>query len=114
MFFHTLDGKIGGPFIDDEEEGGEGTSQQEKSLDELSEEAQMQQLMGFGSFDTTKGKKIDDNHRTASKGFSGKVKQRKYTQYMNKKIIRNGERGGRDGGPLPTTAVFLSSWTRAR
>ncbi|KAF9965682.1 hypothetical protein BGZ70_004316 [Mortierella alpina] len=56
----------------------------EKPLEELSpedEEARMMALMGFGGFDSTKGKKV------AGADVSGAdiKKQRQYRQYMNRR-----------------------------
>ncbi len=62
--------------------------QEDERFDELSEEQQMARLMGFGDFETTKGKKCEDNHTTAARGAMAKTKQREYRQYMNRKVIR--------------------------
>lgn len=55
-----------------------------EELDRMDEEEQMQALLGFGNFDTTKGKVVDDNATSASKGTAAKNKARKYRQYMNR------------------------------
>lgn len=58
----------------------------EKDLEGLDEEEQMQRLLGFGGgFGTTKGQKVEDNHRSSAKGAAAKHKARKYRQYMNRK-----------------------------
>jgi len=57
----------------------------DEELEGLDEEEQMQKLLGFGGFDTTKGKKIQDNHDSLAKGSAAKNKARKYRQYMNRK-----------------------------
>ena len=57
----------------------------EEELDGLDEEEQMQKLLGFGGFDTTKGKAVKDNQDSLARGSSGKNKARKYRQYMNRK-----------------------------
>ena len=54
-------------------------------LEEMDEEDQMMKLFGFGQFDSTKGKSVEDNQNSASKGLSAKNKARKYRQYMNRK-----------------------------
>mmetsp|Transcript_42322 Transcript_42322/g.62807 ORF Transcript_42322/g.62807 Transcript_42322/m.62807 type:complete len:164 (-) Transcript_42322:420-911(-) len=58
----------------------------EEELEGLSMEQQMQALLGFsGGFDSTKEKKVEDNHTSAAKGVAQKHKARKYRQYMNRK-----------------------------
>jgi U4/U6.U5 tri-snRNP-associated protein 3 len=57
----------------------------EEELDGLDEEEQMQIMLGFGGFDTTKGKAVKDNQDSLARGSSGKNKARKYRQYMNRK-----------------------------
>ncbi|OMJ14652.1 U4/U6.U5 small nuclear ribonucleoprotein 27 kDa protein [Smittium culicis] len=47
----------------------------------VSEEASMAELMGFGSFDSTKNKPVFGNHP----GSARIVKSRKYRQYMNRR-----------------------------
>ena len=47
-------------------------------------EQQMAALMGFGGFDSTKGKPVEDNKTTAAKGHVAKHKRREYRQYMSK------------------------------
>lgn len=55
-------------------------------LDGLDESEQMQMLLGFtGSFGSTKGQKVDDNHNSSARGAAAKNKARKYRQYMNRK-----------------------------
>ena len=49
------------------------------------EEAQMNEMMGFGGFGTTKGKEVADNKTSAARGLVAKHKARKYRQYMNRK-----------------------------
>jgi len=58
------------------------------SLEHLSEDQKMSQLFGFSGFDTTKGKKVEDNHTTAARGAMSKAKRREHRQYMNRKVIR--------------------------
>lgn len=57
----------------------------QEELEGLDEEEQMQRLLGFGGFGTTKGQKVDDNHNSSAKGAAAKHKARKYRQYMNRK-----------------------------
>ncbi|XP_037092153.1 U4/U6.U5 small nuclear ribonucleoprotein 27 kDa protein-like, partial [Pollicipes pollicipes] len=45
------------------------------------EEIEMMKVMGFGGFDTTKGKKVDGNNQ----GAVHVVLKRRYRQYMNRK-----------------------------
>ncbi|KAI7831963.1 hypothetical protein BX661DRAFT_179578 [Kickxella alabastrina] len=53
----------------------------EEALLEMTEEEQMNALLGFGGFDTTKGKKVSGNDI----GAANVKKQRKFRQYMNRK-----------------------------
>lgn len=50
--------------------------------DKTEEEIEMMKLMGFGSFDTTKGKKTDGSVNAYAVNVTMK---RKYRQYMNRK-----------------------------
>jgi U4/U6.U5 tri-snRNP-associated protein 3 len=60
----------------------------DKELEGLDEEEQMRKLLGFtGSFGSTKGEKVEDNHKTSAKGAAAKNKARKYRQYMNRKVL---------------------------
>ena len=52
----------------DEEDGDGEEGGGKKSLEGMTEEEQMASLMGFGGFDTTKGKAVEDNKSTAAKG----------------------------------------------
>jgi U4/U6.U5 tri-snRNP-associated protein 3 len=54
-------------------------------LSQLSEEEQMRALMGFGGFDSTKGKPVDDNARGAAVGGVRHEQKRDYRQYMNRR-----------------------------
>ncbi|KAJ1813774.1 U4/U6.U5 small nuclear ribonucleoprotein [Coemansia sp. RSA 2599] len=47
----------------------------------MTEEEQMKTLLGFGGFDSTKGKKVAGNEV----GVANVKKQRKFRQYMNRK-----------------------------
>ena len=59
---------------------------QEGDLEDYEEDEQMQMLLGFSSgFASTKGKAVEDNQSSASKGAAAKNKARKYRQYMNRK-----------------------------
>eukprot|EP00540_Astrosyne_radiata_P019411 CAMPEP_0116843338 /NCGR_PEP_ID=MMETSP0418-20121206/12031_1 /TAXON_ID=1158023 /ORGANISM="Astrosyne radiata, Strain 13vi08-1A" /LENGTH=151 /DNA_ID=CAMNT_0004474077 /DNA_START=1 /DNA_END=453 /DNA_ORIENTATION=- len=51
----------------------------------LEEEEQMQRLLGFSGFGSTKGQAVQDNLTSASLGAVSKNKARKYRQYMNRK-----------------------------
>ncbi len=88
----------GGEYYDEPiHRGGSGTSSKkheskeriiqvnEEDLEGLDEEEQMQKLFGFGGFASTKGKSVEDNQNSASKGVAAKNKARKYRQYMNRK-----------------------------
>lgn len=55
------------------------------ALAHLTEEEQMQMLMGFGGFDSTKGKPVEENVRGAAAGAAHKEKKREYRQYMNRR-----------------------------
>lgn len=58
------------------------------------DEAAVMAALGFASFNTTKGKKVEDNVKTAAKGAAVVGKKRQYRQYMN----RRGGFGGGGGG----------------
>lgn len=53
--------------------------------EEQSELEQMQSMMGFGGFSSTKGEKVIDNILGAAKGAVSVNKTREYRQYMNRK-----------------------------
>mmetsp|Transcript_10746 Transcript_10746/g.14028 ORF Transcript_10746/g.14028 Transcript_10746/m.14028 type:complete len:275 (+) Transcript_10746:77-901(+) len=56
-----------------------------KELESLTEEEQMQRLMGFGGFSTSKGKKVEGNDTGAARGATGAKGTRVYRQYMNRR-----------------------------
>ncbi|KZS01219.1 Uncharacterized protein APZ42_002188, partial [Daphnia magna] len=56
----------------------------EEFKDPTEEEAEMMKLMGFGSFDSTKGKHVQGNEEPLH-GTVQVVLKRKYRQYMNRK-----------------------------
>lgn len=56
----------------------------EHDLKGLDENEQMQRLLGFSGFATTKGKEVQDNKSSAAQGAAAKNKARKYRQYMNR------------------------------
>ena len=80
---------------DDDEEGivlGNGENDDEDGdgviglgIEGLTPEEEMQRMMGFGGFDSTKGKVVVDNHEGAARGLGAKNKGRKYRQYMNRR-----------------------------
>lgn len=88
--------RMRGADVDDELGEQQGGPQQPDSLEDLSEEQKMAALMGFGSFDTTKGKQVADNVKTAARGHVAKHKKRQYRQYMNRRIGQRADshRGG--------------------
>lgn len=45
----------------------------------------MQALMGFGGFDSTKGKAVDENVQGVAAGGVRKENKREYRQYMNRR-----------------------------
>lgn len=53
--------------------------------EDLDDDEQMMRLMGFGGFDSTKGKQVEDNQLTAAKGIAAASGKRVYRQYMNRK-----------------------------
>ncbi|KAG7342316.1 DUF1777 domain containing protein [Nitzschia inconspicua] len=57
----------------------------EEELHGLDEEEQMRKLLGIESFGSTKGQKVEDNHKSSARGAAAKNKSRKYRQYMNRK-----------------------------
>ena len=69
-------------------EGADGATGQGKAAegeDSEEDEAEMQRMLGFGSFDTTKGKVVEENKHSAAVGAASKHQARKYRQYMNRK-----------------------------
>ena len=71
----------------DEEEKKDDVREPDKKIDdsEENEEDELQKLMGFSGFDSTKGKIVYDNHEKANIGAVSKHKKREYRQYMNRK-----------------------------
>ncbi|GLE01380.1 hypothetical protein PINS_up010210 [Pythium insidiosum] len=72
------------------EKTGSGTTTTTESaapaaLSHLSEEEQMQMLLGFGGFDSTKGKSVEDNAVGPAAGAARKETKREYRQYMNRR-----------------------------
>ncbi|XP_028654439.1 U4/U6.U5 small nuclear ribonucleoprotein 27 kDa protein [Erpetoichthys calabaricus] len=73
---------------EDEKDAKESKSVKEHQISEedlqgkTEEEIEMMKLMGFGNFDTTKGKKVDGSVNAYAVSVSQK---RKYRQYMNRK-----------------------------
>lgn len=55
------------------------------ALAHLTEEEQLQALLGFGGFDSTKGKPVEDNGKGVATGAVRKEKKRQYRQYMNRR-----------------------------
>lgn len=51
----------------------------------LSEEEQMKLLLGFEGFDSTKGKEVDENAKSAATGTARRENKREYRQYMNRR-----------------------------
>ena len=45
----------------------------------------MARLLGFGTFGSSHGRKVADNHTTAARGACAKVLHREYRQYMHRK-----------------------------
>eukprot|EP00602_Paraphysomonas_sp_CaronLab_P000562 CAMPEP_0185021336 /NCGR_PEP_ID=MMETSP1103-20130426/4027_1 /TAXON_ID=36769 /ORGANISM="Paraphysomonas bandaiensis, Strain Caron Lab Isolate" /LENGTH=200 /DNA_ID=CAMNT_0027552799 /DNA_START=88 /DNA_END=689 /DNA_ORIENTATION=- len=77
----------------DEEEGAIGTTgssgiQSETvftaGADEV-DEKEIMRVMGFGGFDSTKEKPVEDNFKGAALGAAAKNKRRIYRQYMNRR-----------------------------
>lgn len=57
----------------------------EDELEGMDEEEQMQRMLGFGNFESTNGKAVEDNKSSLARGSAAKNKARKYRQYMNRK-----------------------------
>ena len=55
------------------------------AMSQLSEEEQMRLLLGFGDFDTTKGKVVEENLKSAAVGTARRDTKREYRQYMNRR-----------------------------
>ncbi|XP_075063534.1 U4/U6.U5 small nuclear ribonucleoprotein 27 kDa protein isoform X2 [Mixophyes fleayi] len=73
---------------DDDKDGKDSKVAKERQITEeelegkTEEEIEMMKVMGFGSFDTTKGRKVDGSVNAYAINVSQK---RKYRQYMNRK-----------------------------
>ena len=72
--------RMNGGGSDEEGFDDDGEGQTQEDFDALSEEQQMAQMLGFGGFDTTKGKEVADNSSTAARGATSKTKRREYKQ----------------------------------
>uniref|UniRef100_M4BJ80 U4/U6.U5 small nuclear ribonucleoprotein 27kDa protein domain-containing protein n=1 Tax=Hyaloperonospora arabidopsidis (strain Emoy2) TaxID=559515 RepID=M4BJ80_HYAAE len=59
--------------------------QETNTMSHLSEEEQMKLLLGFGDFDTTKGKPVEENRKSAAVGTARRETKREYRQYMNRR-----------------------------
>ncbi|KAI9910411.1 hypothetical protein PsorP6_010978 [Peronosclerospora sorghi] len=55
------------------------------SMSHLSEEERMKLLLGFGTFDSTKGKCVEENRKSAAVGTARREIKREYRQYMNRR-----------------------------
>lgn len=70
------------------EEGEEGEGEGEEGDEEAvgnGGEQDIMALMGFTGFDSTKGKPVTDNKKSAAVGVVSKHKRRIYRQYMNRR-----------------------------
>lgn len=65
--------------------GGAAQAGADEEQDSEEDEAEMQRMLGFGSFDTTKGKVVEENKHSAAVGAASKHQARKYRQYMNRR-----------------------------
>ncbi|KAE9000401.1 hypothetical protein PR002_g18203 [Phytophthora rubi] len=72
---------------EDAEQQKENKKEEEavNAMSHLSEEQQMQLLLGFGDFDSTKGKAVDENLKSAAVGTARRENKREYRQYMNRR-----------------------------
>ncbi len=67
---------------------GEGEDEQGPLFElpeDMNVEDAMAAMMGFSSFESTKGTAVEDNQKGAAKGAARQVLSRKYRQYMNRK-----------------------------
>lgn len=72
--------------IVDDENGPEKKKDKDgEEGEEADEDDEMMAMLGFSSFNTTKGKTVDDNLAGPASGAVAKHTTRKYRQYMNKK-----------------------------
>ncbi|TDH68000.1 hypothetical protein CCR75_007579 [Bremia lactucae] len=55
------------------------------AISQLSEEEQMKLLLGINGFDSTKGKEVDENTKSAAVGTARRESKREYRQYMNRR-----------------------------
>ncbi|KAG7381537.1 U4/U6.U5 small nuclear ribonucleoprotein [Phytophthora pseudosyringae] len=63
----------------------EHKQEETNTMSHLSEEEQMKLLLGFGGFDSTKGKAVDENLKSAATGTARRETKREYRQYMNRR-----------------------------
>lgn len=80
---HTRSGHTSGVHVGGAGAGA-GAQQEEVEVEEEDPEAAMAAMLGFASFDSTKGKVVADNQVGPSKGAVQVITQRKYRQYMNR------------------------------
>lgn len=69
------------------EKAAGGGEEEEDSGEEVDEEEEMRRLLGFGDFDSTKGKPVDDNFETAAAGAAAKHKKRVYRYFHTANTI---------------------------
>ena len=79
------DDEIVGPSASMMGAGGRTCEDEDPEASAAAEEAEMRRLLGFGSFDTTKGKVVEENAHSAAAGAASKHQARKYRQYMNRR-----------------------------
>jgi U4/U6.U5 tri-snRNP-associated protein 3 len=95
--------RMGGVSADKQGDGDElGNAEEEEG--DLTEEQIMQRMMGFGGFDSTKGKQIQENQKSAARGAVKKNEQRTYRQYMNRRGGFNRPLGSKSAGMLAALA----------
>ncbi|KAG3231778.1 hypothetical protein PI124_g23129 [Phytophthora idaei] len=63
----------------------EQQEEETNTLSHLSEEEQMKLLLGIGGFDSTKGKAVEENLKSAAVGTARRETKREYRQYMNRR-----------------------------
>jgi U4/U6.U5 tri-snRNP-associated protein 3 len=97
------DGRPSGDVDLDARNSGE---QDDDDEDEEEEELDMMAVLGFGGFDTTKGKEIADN----THGAVSKSKKRIYRQYMNRRGMCKRLLPGTHVFPIVVSCCVFDRW----
>lgn len=67
-----------------EKDEAEPAAMDPAAMADMTEEEMMARMMGFGGFDSTKGKEVSGNNKGAHAGAIAKTRKQTYRQYMNR------------------------------